>query len=368
MLPNLPPMKSKSIVIFLTVTLLLLLASGSCNRKSQTSGGDLSRFQKLYLEAVAALHAGDFNRGDSISAILENEAKNSGNDLFTAYALVCQGWYSNDPREARERLKKLKEAEVLALRVRNDSLLSCLYNIMGIHALSSEGGFGEAKQCFTEAIRYGNLAGARDYAVSAECNLSAIYHSLGDTLGIAYDKDIYDFALKSRNIGLLLNAARNCAEYYIDTGKSPELALPYMDKVLECDNKCLYRVLRAKYFMATDSLNKALDEFNIPLPEGETRRYYNLTRGELLNRLGRWKESDYYLDCCVSLQADPEDVLSDNETMELLRLRGDNFRHLGRSAEALEYYDRYITLRDSVAELRNTEEVNSFKVKRPASA
>lgn len=348
----------------LTLLSLAACCTVSCRHEAAKEWGGLNntRFDSLGNEAVRFIYAGEPGRCDSVARILEKEARLAGDDRALGYALMLQGWYMDDPAQVEHRLSKLREAEKVLSATDNDSLLSMVYNIQGIYMSNQDGSLSEARRLFNLAIDHAKRTPAHDFVISAECNLSSIYHFIGDTLGIVYDLDIYEFAAKNGNIGLLENAARNCAEYYIDNHTDHQQAVPYIERIGECGNDALENALWAKYFAACGNLDQAVAKIEEPLTKHAPRRYYYLTQAQIYNLAGRWADSNHSLDLCNKAD-DTEDLLSDHRNIEAERLRAVNYRHLGQEGKALNHYERYINMRDSVAAIRSTEEINAFKIK-----
>ena len=165
--------------------------------------------RKLYAEATVAYIKKDFKRSDSLGNTLFNLAEIADDDKFRILGLIGMSYSRSESANRNERFKYLYKAESLLGRINNDSVTADLYNFMGICAY---GDFELAKDYFYKSLRAARNIGSTSLEMRAECNLAEIYRHSGDTLGIRYDKDIYEFATKTGNEVLRHAAAVRCAE------------------------------------------------------------------------------------------------------------------------------------------------------------
>lgn len=352
-------MREKSLILIVAA---IVLAGAACGRKEK--GGRSfhnARFEQLRREATTAGAMKDFNKSDSIGRILYHEAENEDNEVYMAYGLICQSFYQYRSEGAEERLARVKEAEKLALETANDSLLSRIYNILGSYAVAYTHNFEDAKTYFTEAIKYARQAGAPDFVIAAECNISELYRSRGDTLGIKYDLDIYRYADRVDNKDLLLSASQHCAEYYLRDPKTVHKALNYIAKIKEIGDLHLHHSLMGEYFTLTDSLPQAEREFKLSI-ESDPRfpaAYHRYA--ELLNREGRYAESnDMMLRAKKVLET--QDIYN-TSAISVYKIMADNCQHLGDYENSYRYLQLYFNACDSIDNLRKTEDMQRYKVK-----
>ncbi len=77
------------------------------------------------------------------------------------------------------------------------------------------------------------------------------------TLGIRYDKDIYEFATKTGNEVLRHAAAVRCAEYYMKARSTLQQAYTFISEIKGMEGQDFYyHYLRSKWLLANDSLFK----------------------------------------------------------------------------------------------------------------
>lgn len=344
----------------LTLFANVVLGSG-CSHNSSPDIGDTSRFDSLFRKASDAARKDDFDTCDSLGLVLYKEAHNAGDKVYEAYGLLAQGIYPKVSIGCEKRLSMVKSAEAIALTTDNDTLLSRIYNMLGIYATQYERNFSQARHYYGEAIKHARRINATDFIVSAECNIAELYHSIGDTLGHTYDIDIYKYAKSTDNKVLLLAATQRCAEYYIDYIGRPERALPYIESAREAGSDYLYHLLRGKYYLAVDSTSAARDELDAALREEVISPNVYLTYGKLLNRLGDYNESNAMLHKVEEAYREIDSRGFGH--VEARRIMADNYRRLGDAQAALYYLELYTNGRDSITRLRNIEEINTQKVR-----
>lgn len=346
------------------VIVLLLVAAAflpSCSNGQGTDGNNLSRFESLKRNAIDAYVRDSLAKSDSLGRLLYKEAVAEQNEMYEAYGLLIQGLYPKTSQNAGQRLELVKEAEKKALAINNDTLLSWVYNVLGIYSIVYTFNFSEARQYYTEAIRYAERGKENHFRISAECNISELYSLFGDTLGIKYDLDIYDYSVKAHNTPLLIASAKRIAEYYIGMKGNESKALSYIEDIRNNGNTYLSELVKGKYYYALDSLGKAKEMFEKALRRDTITPNIYLSYARLLNSLGDYRKSNVYLDTAYQSFKEIEDQGFDY--IETMRIYSDNMRRLGNDREALKYLDRYLVARDSVNGLRNREEINSYKVK-----
>ncbi|MBD5356944.1 MAG: helix-turn-helix transcriptional regulator [Bacteroides sp.] len=349
------------LLVLLTIVFIAFTESGCHKHDERAKGKERMRLDSLFSSASDAARKDNFAISDSLGMVLYKEARANGDKVYEAYGLLARGFYPKTSEGGEERLPLVHQAEELALTTDNDTLLSWVYNVLGIYATVYECNFSQARHYYSEAIKHAKRINATQFIVSAECNIAELYHSVGDTLGHTYDLDIYKYALENNNKALLLPAAQRCAEYYIEYSNRPERAMPYIKSVWEAGSEYLYHLLQGKYYIATDSAELARHELELALQQECISPNVYLTYGKLLNNLGNYAESNNML-----RQAEEAYYQIDSRGsshIETWRVMSDNYRKLDNVGLALNYLDLYINGRDSVNNLRNQEEINTYKVR-----
>lgn len=349
--------------IILISCLLLTLFGVSCNKKDPgTENTEMSgRFYSLRMDAINAATRLDLDKADSLGRILYREACDAHDEVNMAYGLYCQGYYTNSGRNTDKRRQFVKEAETIALKTNNDTLLSSIYNMLGAYATLFEPDFSMGRHYYSEAIRYARRCKIKRFEISAECNLAELYHTFGDTLGIKYDRDIYEYAVKTDNRTLLLPSAQRCAEYYIGRPGEQAEAMRYIEK-LEADSAYyLVYLLRGQLNMASGNIKEARRQLDLAVKEDIQTPNLYYTYAVLLNSTGEYDRSNSMLR--AARKAYDEVDKRSLYYADLWRVFADNYRHLGTADSALYYQDRYISARDSINFVKNKEEISNAKVK-----
>ncbi len=343
-------------LVFVSILTLVVSCSHNGDRHTQK---DVTRLEELRKEATDAYIMNDRAKSDSLADLLYNEARRLDNDMYEAYGLLIKGCYPRTAGNTEERLKLVKLAEQKALVVGNDTLLSRVYNMLGIYASAYSYDFPLACRYYDEAIRYAERAGLDNLKIAAECNVAEIHYNFGDTLGFKYDFDIYEYALATDNKQLLVSASKRIADYYLSQTDRIDSALPFIDYIRDSGNLYLWHVMKGKYYLATDSLPKARHELDAAMSHDTITASAPLTYAVLLNKIGEYKASNENLELAEELSHSADH----RGRIETMRLYADNMHRLENDTEAFKWLQKYTVARDSVVEQRNREELNRYKVK-----
>lgn len=339
--------------------LALLLTVVACRHSvSQDKYGEMERLRN---EAKDAAMREDFGKSDSLGKELYKLALAYDNEVFQAYGLMSQSYYNYVTGESDKRMKTAQKALDIALQTDNDTLISRVYNVLGCYATLHQYDFAMAVHYFSEAKKHAQAIGARDFVMAADCNISEIYHSIGDTLGLAYDREIYDFAMETGQYNFMLPAAQHMAEHYMSRPATSHLALPYITTIDSTKSPYLYHKLMGDYYRVTGDEKGAVRNYEKSADASNGSAGVFISYADLLYANGSYEKSLSMLDKArESLSG--ESAYNTSRT-RMLKLYADNYRQLQRHKEALDYLDRYIALRDSINEYRNTEQVNRFRIR-----
>lgn len=182
--------QSYIIIFLISFISFSFLEQGCHSDHSRIDSKDRVRLDSLFSAASDAARHDNFSLSDSIGMILYREAIEKGDKVYEAYGLLARGFYLKTSEGCEKRLPLVKDAEKIALTTDNDTLLSWVYNILGIYSTVYESNFSQARHYYAEAIKYAKRINATNFIVSAECNIAELYHSIGDTLGHIYDLEI----------------------------------------------------------------------------------------------------------------------------------------------------------------------------------
>lgn len=354
-------MRIKGIFNYTLLCLATLLTVSSCNNIKQESvdEGIRGTMQRLFQQAKSASMKGDFKKTDSLGAELLHLADISDNDEYRVRGLMCLSYPLVEKRDSPGHMRYLSKAEKILSNVNNDTLAAEFYNLMGVAAFHD---FDQSKEYFTKSLDAARKIGSVSHQMMAECNLAEIYRCTGDTLGIQYDLDIHDFAVRTGNDVMRHAAAVRCAEYYMKRRETLSKSLEYINEIKKMPGReFYYHYLRSKWLIATDSLDKAMAEWQKAMRTDIVTPGFLLAGGRLYQHHGDFEKSESLLSSADSAYSniDPNNI----DRIEIMRLRSTNLRHLGKTTEALEMLEGYQTARDSILRVANTRELNAFKVK-----
>lgn len=343
----------------LPVIITLLIATACIGNHDNPSDGNKDTMYSLFQQAKAASMKGDFKKSDSIGAELLHLADISDNDEYRVRGLMCLSYPLIEKRDSPGHMRYLIQAEKILTNVSNDTLTAEFYNLMGVAAFHD---FEQSKEYFAKSLYAARKIGSVSHQMMAECNLAEIYRCTGDTLGIQYDLDIHDFAVRTGNEVMRHAAAVRCAEYYMKQPQTLPRSLEYINEIMAIPGReFYYHYLMSKWLIATDSLDRAMEEWQKAMKTDVATPGFLLAGGRLYQHHGDFEKSESLLASADSAYSDIDSINVDR--IEIMRLRSTNLRHLGKTAEALKMLEDYQTARDSVSRIANTRELNAFKVK-----
>lgn len=346
-------------IALVAVPLLFIIASCGSKKQDNKSSGNEAVMQGLYEDATAASMEKDYPRSDSLGTALLHLANIADNDKYRILGLLCMSYSRIDNENPDERFKYLRRAEALLGNISNDTVAADLYNFMGACAF---GDFNLSKEYFSKSLEAARNTGSAPLVMRAECNLAEVYRYTGDTLGISYDREIYDFATKTGNEVLRHAAAVRCAEYYMKNRATLAESNAFINEIRDMKGQDFYyHYLRSKWLLANDSIQKAMNEWQKSYETGTATPGSLLAGGRLYQMLGDFSESEKLLVRAESafISIDPLNM----ERIEILRLRAKNLQKLGHPEDALSLFEKYFLARDSIRECTNIRDINSFKIK-----
>lgn len=348
-----------ALIAFILGSFLILAASCRKGEPENPSGGSDAAMRKLYLEATDASVKGDFKRSDSLGNVLLHHAEIADNDRYRILGLLCLSYSRRDIADPDERFRYLRSAESLLGRINDDTVAADLYNFMGVCAF---GDFDLSKDYFSKSLQAARNTGSASLVMRAECNLAEIYRYTGDTLGIRYDRDIYDFATRTGNDVLRHAAAVRCAEYYMREKSTLAESNAFINEIRDMEGQeFYYHYLKSKWLLVNDSIEEAMNEWQKAYDTGVATPGSLLAGGRLRQLHGDFAQSEELL-----VRADSAFIAIDSlnaDRIEIWRLRARNLRKLGHTEDAWLLMERYASARDSIRECGNSREINAFKVK-----
>ena len=346
-------------ILYPGIIIVILLAISGCRQSTHTVYNN--ELERLRSEAKEAAMKGNFNKSDSLGKELYRKALEADNESFQAYGLMSQSYYNYSPLQGAERKKIAHRALEKALHTDNDTLISRIYNVLGCYATLQDYDFAMAVHYFSEAKRYALAAGARDFVMAADCNISEIYHSIGDTLGLTYDREIYEFAKETGQYHFMLPAAQHMAEHLMENAATAPQALTYIADIDSTESAYLYHKLMGDYFQAMGDDKESARQYDKAIADNDTSPGVYLSYAALLFNRDKHEESLAMLDKA-------KDNLNDESTYNtyrsrMLKLYADNYRQIQHYKEGMDHLYRFIALRDSMNEYRSNEQVNRFRIR-----
>lgn len=328
-----------------------VLMSG-CSRKS--SDPELRRLDKETNEAMASLTD---NSTDSLGALLLDKAveANSREYAGKAHFYLSKFYWGLDSNAIRQKMKHLDDAEEIAKEIKNDTLLAWVYNQRGVWEMAYNLAPVTARYWFNKSIETAMPLGKRWISIPAEMNMSESFRITEDTLGIQYDRDLFDYAVASKRPELMWASGLHCAMYYARTASDTARLQPYVSAIRNVDDP--------KYPQGVKELIYSIFYFNngdyrkaaALIERAEPQRYkdFSVFYAEILNRLGRYAESDEWLDKVDSISG----VLFADYDIKRFRLKAQNAAARHRWEDAYAWQRKYESLRDSM-DASNTRDLS----------
>lgn len=354
-------MRDKRFTILILLDLgIMLMVAGGCRHSAKR---DHNYLEGLRAEATDSAMHRNFNASDSIGRLLYDEASRSSDKVYMAYGLLSQSFFNYSLDDFEKRYERAQKALEIGRSTNNDTLMSRIYNILGGYAMLHNYDFGKATYYFSEAKRHAENTGAQDFAIGAECNISEIYHTMGDTLGLPYDRDIYKFAKKNGQYSLLMSASKHLAEHYLSDPKTAVTALPYIrdiDSTGSPSARYLYNKLMGDYWRMSGNLPEAEKQYDKAISQHTGSPGVFLSYAGLLADRGNNSRSLVMLDS--ARRGLDESSPYNKMRADWLRLYYENYKNTGQHQKSLAYLEQYMSLCDSIKEFRNQEQVNKYRI------
>ena len=332
-----------------------MLLPAACSRAPGRQ--ELSRLDKEANDAMARLTD---PTTDSLASLLLRKATDAGDLRYQgkAHLYLSKCNWGLDSVAAAAKLSHLDEAEAIAIDTHNDTLLARVYNQRGVWEMIHNLAPVTARYWFNKSIETAIPLGNRSISIPAEINMSESFRVSYDTLGIQYDREVFEYALRSRRPELMWASGLHCAAYYARTVSDTAELRPYLEAVETFPEYshgirqfvyALYFFNRGRYAEAADMMEKA-----------DPMRYkdFCIFHAEILNRMGRYAESDRLLSANDSVYGV---LFSDNE-VKALRIRVLNAAASRRWEDAYRWQSLYEQSRDSIDASNSRDLSKRYKV------
>jgi len=161
-----------------------------------------------------SLNISDFNHAILYSKKLlelgrktENENYQMYGSVYLGQALMMKG-YKQSAKIYLERSKKL------ALKLKNDSVLSSVYNGLGLYALNIENDYYSSISYYMKGIESAKRSKYRRLYSILLCNMGEVYYLKKDTTGLKYTLECYDLGHKQNDPFIIYAGAVNTSQIY----------------------------------------------------------------------------------------------------------------------------------------------------------
>lgn len=281
---------------------------------------------------------------DSLSTLLLRRAEEASNLLYEGKAHLYLSHYTPDvdSAEVKSKLQHIDAAERIAIETRNDTLLSWLYNQRGVWEMAYFMHPETARYWFNRSIETATTLGKRWIILNAEMNLSESSRLMGDTLGIQYDRDLFNYAVEQNVQSAIFSSAVRCGLYYARTSADSTKMNPYINAIRNLGEVSagIPEMIYATWHYNQGQFSKALwyMELSNPYRYGDFVVLY----ADILNKLGRYSDSENSL-----ARLDTTDTnLYDDAYMKMLRIRSSNQAALGEWEAACGNLSELVSMHD----------------------
>lgn len=265
----------------------------SCTQR--TNNKDLAELDRQTNRIMSRLDGSD---PDSLASVLLEKAE-AVNDPFyigKAHLYLSHFRLMLDSATVVQKMSHLEMAEKIAKETGNDTLLARVYNQRGVWEMAGNLAPVTARYWFNKSIETAAPLGKRWISIPAEMNMSEASRLAGDTLGIKYDLDLFDYATKHNKPELLMSTGLHCALYYARTATDTAVLTPYINAIetVQDFSEGIREMIYATFYYNKGNYIEAENFMSRARPE----RYNDFCTlyADILSRLGRYEESDKWLD------------------------------------------------------------------------
>lgn len=341
--------------VCLAAAIMCMLLPSACSRSSRQP-----ELRRLDREANDAMARFADRSTDSLAALLLDRATRAGDRTYQgkAHFYLSKFYWDLDSATVARKLSHLDQAEAIARETGNDTLLAYIYNQRGVWELSQNLAPVTARYWFNRSIETATPLGERWISIPAENNMSESCRISGDTIGIQYDRELFDYAVRSRQPELMWASGLHCAVYYAMTASDTAVLNPYLDAVdaLPDYSRGIRQFVYAIYFFNKGEYGSAAKL----MEEADPTRYrdFRVFYAEILNRLGRFDESDSWL---AANDTAPGVIFSDSE-VRAVKAKALNAAGSARWSDAYRWQRVYEGMRDSIDDSNSRDLSRRYKV------
>lgn len=297
---------------------------------------------------------------DSLATLLLRKSRLAKNKKYECKAHLYLSYFTPGmpKKTVANKLCHLEIAERIAEETHNDTLLTYIYNQRGAYELSINYNITTSQYWFNRSIAKASTLKDREFSIPAEMNMSEACRMNSDTIGIRYDNNLFDYATKTDNTLLKFLAGMHCAVYYAVSAKDTTELRPYIDAMrpLQKEYPGTIEMIFAIFYLNKGKYSEAEHFISHSQPENYTD--FQILYAEILNKLGRYKESDSWTEKVIPNRK----LINFNDFGKMLRIRVDNMSATGNQKEAFLRLKEYEDFRDSVNRLKNIDLTKRYKV------
>lgn len=346
--------------IAFTLSALIVSILACCSRESDPELKRLDREATLSMSTYAKENL------DSIGQQLLSHACKEGNRAYEGKAHFYLSSFRSgiSDKERKQRLSHLDTAEKIADETNNDTLRSMIYNQRGVWELADSYSPATAQYWFTRSIEKASGLGKRFYSIPAEMNMSEACRMSGDTIGIRYDRELFDYAMKHDEPMLKFTAGFHCASYYSAIANDTSELRPYIDamRLMAKEYPGAVEMVYAKFFFTKGRYREA--EHFISRSQPDNYPDFQILYADILNRLGKFSESEQLAEKALPSRTS----LSSTDYGNLLRIRAANMDALGKHKEAYARMTEYENFRDSIEQTKSLDLLKRYRIEYEVAA
>jgi AraC-like DNA-binding protein len=179
--------------------------------------------------AAFFLNTEDFQEVITHAKQLKTLGEEKSNTRYQAYANVYLGQAYLMTNQVNLAWEHLNQSLVQATAIRNDSILSSVYNGLGLFASNVDSDYNSAIAYFFEGLEAAKRASFTRLYNLLLLNISGIYYLKGDPAGITYAQECYHYGHAVGDPFLVLWGSFNSAQMYAFMGEYEE-ALNYIQE------------------------------------------------------------------------------------------------------------------------------------------
>lgn len=311
-----------------------------------TRGGGNPALARLDKEANACMSGYDNTGLDSVAGLLLDESRRAGDRAYEGKAHFYLSFLTAERDDSADmaKMRHLDEAEAIARETGNDTLLAMVYNQRGVWEFGAFRSPVTARYWLNRSMETARPLGQRWISLPAEINMSESCRLVGDTVGIRYDRDLFDYASRAGDSLLLFSTGLHCAVYYADKVSDTAMLRPYIDAVRMMSDRIagVDCMIYARFFLSQGDYDAA--ERFILMADPMSHTDYQVLYAEILSRQERYADSERVLDSVAS----DASWLYPGDNLKVLRLRASNAEGLGDWELACRRRKDYEAFRDSL--------------------